>query len=464
MDVNQKINDLELQLRNMQSELDMLKRYVHNANENVSTIKPIPNSSVPKQNPPKQAAPKESISTKTSVSSNLEKFFGKYLMGIAASVLIFIGLILFGILIYRNFTDTLKIVTIYGISTVLLVSGFCLLRRQRNAFFLSLTGCRLGAFYTSFILMRTYFHKINDITLYGMLLLWAAVVILIARRYEALVISIIGQIGIMIASIFGLNAMDSASSFLLLSIFMVVSTSLFLLFENSHKKHTMLYFLLLSDSFLLLLYGITRVFSWKEYSAIPSNIAAILLLLYSCFLFLFFIQKVLTPSAESCTIFGMCLLFLISNSCMFIYTLKGSVLLNTDTKSMLLVIWLFIWWIVASFLHIKRYARITSFTLLFSFAIVIYLYFIPVLNDHIGLCLFFLPCLLIGTWKQDSLYKIGGYVMLRFQLACYSDVLSNILPMAVIIGLTLIMLGIILYLDMEHYRVKLNFIMACLWN
>lgn len=98
MDVNQKINDLELQLRNMQSELDMLKRYVHNANEDVSTIKPIPNISVPKQNSPKQAAPKESIfkesiSQKTSSSSNLEKIFGKYLMGIAASVLIFIGLI-----------------------------------------------------------------------------------------------------------------------------------------------------------------------------------------------------------------------------------------------------------------------------------------------------------------------------------------------------------------------------------
>lgn len=180
-------------------------------------------------------------------------------------------------------------------------------------------------------------------------------------------------------------------------------------FVCSIAKHTMHYFLLLSDSFLLLLYGITQVFSWKEYSAIPSNAAAILLRLYSCFLFLFFIQKVLTPSAESCIVFGMCLLFLISNSCMFIYMLKGYGLLDTDTKSMLLVIWLFIWWVVASFLHIKKYARITSFGLL--------------------------------------LYKIGGYVMLGFQLACYSDVLSNILPIAVIIGLTLILLGIILYLD-----------------
>lgn len=456
MNINEKISDLEVQLKRIQSELDTLKEYVHNTNEDASTVKPIPNTVVLKQNTPKQSTPKETPHKTASNSSNLEKFFGKYLMGIAASVLIFIGLILFGILIYRNFTDTLKLITIYGSSTVLLVSGYCLLRRQRNAFFLSLTGCGLGAFYTSFILTHTYFNRINDITLYGMLLIWSVLVILIARRYEAVVISVIGQIGILIATIFGLNAMESASSFLMLTIYMIVSTSLFLLFENSNRKHNMYYFLLMSDSFLLLLCGIARIFLWENCLTMPSNTAAILLLLYSCFLLFFFIRKVLTPSAESCAVFGICLLFLIFASSIFIYNLKGAKFLDIETKSLLLVVWLFIWWIVASFLHIKGYARVTTFTLLFSFAILIYQFNIPFLSDHMGLSLFFLPCLLIGTWKQDSMYKLGGYVILGIQLLFYGDLPSRFLPIIVIIGLTLVLAGIILYLDAEHYNVKLK--------
>lgn len=153
MNINERISDLEVQLKRIQSELDTLKEYVHNTNEGASTVKPIPNTVVLKQNTPKQSTPKETPHKAACNSSNLEKFFGKYLIGIAASVLIFIGLILFGILIYNNFTDTLKLITIYGISTVLFVSGYCLLRRQRNAFFLILNGLR-----TWCILYKFYFN------------------------------------------------------------------------------------------------------------------------------------------------------------------------------------------------------------------------------------------------------------------------------------------------------------------
>ena len=118
--------------------------------------------------------------------------------------------------------------------------------------------------------------------------------------------------------------------------------------------------------------------------------------------------------------------------------------------------WLFIWWIVASFLHIKGYARVTTFTLLFFFAIIIYQFNIPFLSDHMGLSLFFLPCLLIGTWKQDSMYKLGGYVILGIQLLFYGDLSKRFLPIIVIMGLTLIMAGILLYVDAEHYNVKLK--------
>lgn len=319
MNVDQKIKELESQVSLVQKELESLKNYVHNSKEiaadentgfiNENNITARPQSKLQQsseqstlQNPEQssqQNSQKERVSVKTSSSSNVESILGKYFMGIAASVLIFIALILFGVLIYRNFTDVMKLIAIYGISTALLLSGCLMLRKKRNAFLLSLTGCGLGAFYTSMILTYTYFHRINDITLYFMLVAWTIAVIFIARQYHAMMISIIGQCGILIASLFGLSVVDSDAGFLLLSIFIVVSTSMFLLLECSIYKQRMQCFFILTDAFLLFITGIFRIFARGHHIPLIVNTTAIILLAYSFFLFLFFIRKVLKQSSYS---------------------------------------------------------------------------------------------------------------------------------------------------------------------
>lgn len=159
MNVEKKIAQLEKQLAFTQSELELLKQYVKTEQtKNSLNISPAKDNSSGNSYPPVLEPQKpdlsevqqesdwhtekaknlstpeydlynESIPTLNlpkSASSQIdwENMLGKYFMGVAASVLIFVALILFGILVYHNFTDTLKMITIYGISTVLLCSGW----------------------------------------------------------------------------------------------------------------------------------------------------------------------------------------------------------------------------------------------------------------------------------------------------------------------------------------------------
>ena len=77
----------------------------------------------------------------------VESWVGKNIIGIAASVLIFIGLIFLGVLIYEHLTDTIKIIAMFAISTVLTVTGTLLLRKKSNNFTMSLTGCGAGSLF-----------------------------------------------------------------------------------------------------------------------------------------------------------------------------------------------------------------------------------------------------------------------------------------------------------------------------
>ena len=89
---------------------------------------------------------------------DLEKTIGKSLMGIFASVLIFISLILFATLLLPYFNDTAKMITTYIISFAFLGVGVVKLKKDPdNKFFTALTGCGMGALYISLLLSNMYF-------------------------------------------------------------------------------------------------------------------------------------------------------------------------------------------------------------------------------------------------------------------------------------------------------------------
>ncbi|MBD5454285.1 MAG: hypothetical protein HDR30_08250 [Lachnospiraceae bacterium] len=170
-----------------------------------------------------------------------EKLFGKSFMGIFASVLIFISLIIFATLMMPYLTDTMKLFGLYILSFGLLSAGFLLSRKNpANKFYLAVIGCGIGSLYISLLLSDFYFKVIGDILLYVFILVWAVFVRYVSRL-KSLVFHVIGHLGIFIATMLGtvlcVNDNDIAK-FLVLTVFYFISAVVFsnAVFSIKEKK------------------------------------------------------------------------------------------------------------------------------------------------------------------------------------------------------------------------------------
>lgn len=191
---------------------------------NVPEIK-MENAGLPKQislDPPKTPVVAE--------KRDMEKTVGKSLMGILASGLIFISLILFATLLLPYFNDTAKMITTYVVSFAFTGIGLFKLRKDKeNKFFVALTGCGIGAVYISLLLSNMYFKVIGDIVLYVLICIWGMGVCVLARL-ENKIFQVIGELGILISVIFGCVLCDADNDqlkFLVLIIYYMISTSVF---------------------------------------------------------------------------------------------------------------------------------------------------------------------------------------------------------------------------------------------
>ena len=114
--------------------------------------------------------------------TDVEKTIGKSLMGIFASILIFVSLILFATLVVPYLTDAIKMILMFGVSFAFAIIGnLLLIKNPKNKWFLSLAGCGVGAVYLSLFISRLYFNAITDFVLYGCILVWAILVSILSK-------------------------------------------------------------------------------------------------------------------------------------------------------------------------------------------------------------------------------------------------------------------------------------------
>jgi len=130
-----------------------------------------------------------------------ESWIGKHLMGVLASVLIFIALILFASLIIPYLNDAFKIGLMFAVSIAL--TGFAFYehkKRPDNTFFTALLACGLGCGYLSVLVTRIYFKAISDLVMYILLLVWGGVVLYMGKK-ESKLFQVIGNIGYIISAL-----------------------------------------------------------------------------------------------------------------------------------------------------------------------------------------------------------------------------------------------------------------------
>lgn len=159
---------------------------------------------------------------------DLEKTLGTGIMGIVASVLIFISITIFGGLLLPYLTDVIMTAVMFLLSFILFGAGYRLLRKDpKNKFHISLCACGATAVCVSLFVTRLYFALINDGVFLALVVLWLALIAYICRKYQNYIFRIIGEIGIFLTvclgtARFAADHMDAGSWFMfcmLLSVF-----------------------------------------------------------------------------------------------------------------------------------------------------------------------------------------------------------------------------------------------------
>ena len=162
--------------------------------------------------------------------SNFEKTVGKSIMGVAASILVFISLIMFATLLIPDLTDMGKVIIMFSVSSIITAIGLILVICTKSKGFLAILGCGMGAFYISLMASALHFELIDRVPLYILTLIWAVAVAALSR-FQSMLFTVLGQIGVLFSIFLGsfmcLTGHDEAGS-LMIIVFFIISQTVFI--------------------------------------------------------------------------------------------------------------------------------------------------------------------------------------------------------------------------------------------
>lgn len=123
--------------------------------------------------------------------------FGKNLLGILASLLVFIGILLTA---WASGSRWIQLCGILAAGLFLMLLGMLASRRKSayRTFFLSVSGCGAGILYLGIMLGYWYYELLSVLGMYALFLLWAGLMYLLSRG-KLPVFQNIGHIGMVVA-------------------------------------------------------------------------------------------------------------------------------------------------------------------------------------------------------------------------------------------------------------------------
>lgn len=168
-------------------------------------------------------------------NTNFENVFGKNVIGIVATILIFIGVIAFGTLVFTSFTDTIKVISMFIASFATVGVGLFFTKKNKTTFSEILTGCGMGMTYISLFISHLYFGIINDIATFVMIFLWSIGVSFTSKKFKINSLSYIALGGCIISSIFSLIYGFASQKFIEITIYHII-TFILLIISNKENK------------------------------------------------------------------------------------------------------------------------------------------------------------------------------------------------------------------------------------
>lgn len=376
---------------------------------------PAQSGSIPMQPDPLPVQPSPIPARSKKQEKSLENVVGRNLMGILASILMFIGLILFATVAYEAFSDAVRVSIIYAVSGVLLAIGLVGMRKNRNAFYLSLAGCGAGAVYISLFLTYGYFELINGTLLYLLLAVWSVVVFFIGGK-GSLLFKTIGQSGALISAFYGtimqfteMRSPALLSFTLALMFYYIVVTVFYLLMDPSHGYKANLPALIMDFTGAVILTA--AAVHIRGVIPLAAQIALTgLILAYTLFLLFLYRQRIMkddmTGNASfvwpivvfvQCVFAALSIVLLIPNGAQDHKWIRGCVAM---------VQYAALWW-MTEYKTRKDAGRLAALTVVYLF-FWIYSDSFGVLSEILGIGVFALIFLITGFFKKDKLYFSFG--------------------------------------------------------
>ena len=264
-------NQSQAQFANQPMQNQPQAQFVNQAMQNQSQAQ-FANQSIQPQQPFQNYAAGKRNST--------ESWIGKHLMGVLASVLVFIALILFASLIIPYLNDTVKIGMMFTVSIALTSFAFYEhKKRPNNTFFTALLACGLGCSYLSILVTRIYFKAISDVIMYVLLLVWGGVILYMGKK-ESRLFQAIGNSGYIISALLAWNMEDKAMVLPILIYLIVMGAAFQYNFRKSYGQRIVQSCINMG----IILYFATRIGNNVE-KCVPLTVSAILIVVISAVYF-----------------------------------------------------------------------------------------------------------------------------------------------------------------------------------
>jgi len=436
LDINQKIIELDakisnlknVDIKNLENELFLLKQELNFTDSPlinsqnlapeinpINTRQPIAQSqNIKKQHIKKQKPKKEKV--------DFEKKLGQNIMGILASLLIFIGLGLFIVLIYDYLTSPIKVFGMFVLSFSILGLGLFLFKKRHDIFSLSLTGCGIGSVYISILMTNVYFHYIGDIPMYSLIVAWLAGILYLSSKFKdelltSNTISIIGQFGIVISVILGAQSFKTIQELFLISFFMIATSLMHGLLAKASNKNILknISILSISVSSIVIVSNISSNVFIKNsefvINPIVLGILAFMIIGYNLIVnFNYYDENSSKSWFKAIVIFPSAICLLIGADefySIITFITKTNSHLNELILLSVLALAMFV---ISEIKEQPMIIRIITFGL-FNIVLIQLAVELDIIK-YVGLSFIFVPMLVMGHVKKDLLYNIVGYIYL----------------------------------------------------
>ena len=210
-----RLNRLEFELHYMQDELNRMKGISPDLQKVfVTTVPPVTLSGLvpaPNMENNTEQIIKIPLPPVKKEKRDLEKTFGTGIMGIVASVLVFISIIIFGTLLIPYLSEVTMVLLMFLVSFILAGTGLFLLNKnETNKFNLSLCACGTTAICVSVFVTRILFGLIDNILFLVLISVWMAMMAYLCKKYSYL-FRVIGEIGVLMTCILGVTEISFTS-------------------------------------------------------------------------------------------------------------------------------------------------------------------------------------------------------------------------------------------------------------